>query len=81
MSDYLSVPSHSRSQSANVDKQNHQLDIDKIVKDPSSYLVIRKAERLDDELKMRKIIHDQVTPVIGIVKENMITNCYKNDQL
>lgn len=31
-----------------------------------------------DEIRMRKIIYEQLSPVIAIAKENMVTNCMKN---
>ena len=38
-------------------------------------------EMFINENKMRNIILEQVKPVIVLSKENMITNCLKNDEL
>ena len=34
-----------------------------------------------DETRMRKIIQEQFLPIITVSKENMITNCYKVEEL
>lgn len=30
---------------------------------------------------MRRVVQEQVKPIISIAKENMITNCYKNEEM
>ena len=34
-----------------------------------------------DEIRMRQLIYDQLTPIIAIAKENMLTNCMKNQEI
>jgi hypothetical protein len=34
-----------------------------------------------DEIRMRKLIYDQLSPVVAIAKENMVTNSLKNQEI
>ena len=34
-----------------------------------------------DESQMRKIIYEQLYPIVAIAKENMLTNCRKNQEI
>ena len=34
-----------------------------------------------DQTKLRKLLSEQMEPITLIAKENMVTNCYKNEEL
>ena len=44
-------------------------------------MITNSKEAFDDETVLRKRVYEQVEPIITIARENMLTNCFKNDTI
>lgn len=43
--------------------------------------LLNTAGLFQDECKMRKVVYDHLYPIVSIAKENMVTNCRKNQEI